>query len=336
MRRLAERTLRYDFTVWFWGDAIAVDGLIEAAEQHSEPRAVDFCAHYLTRWAAAPPGWTDYLTPGSALLALDRQRPALGLAAAAARLARWYNEAVPAGAGGVHYFRPDLPQFRTTVLVDSMYHVPSFFARLAAATGDLAHHDTALAIWNSHADVLTSPRGPLLFHNFDVGSGRYRGYGWGRGNGWALLGLADILDVLPRGHPGRADAERRFTDLAHAVLELQDPTGFWRTLLHEPEAYLESSTVGFFGAAFTKGVRLGLLDAPFARAAERAWDGLLARIDDEGGLFGVSGVTWASTAATEDLALYRAMPTEVNVWGQGCALRFAAERLRAGSDRALD
>ena len=48
------------------------------------------------------------------------------------------------------------------------------------------------------------------------------------------------------------------------------------------------------------------------------------------GLFGVSGVTWASTAATEDLSLYRAMPTEVNVWGQGAAMRFAAERIRSG------
>ena len=32
LRLLAERTLRYDFTVWFWGDAIAVDGLLDAAE----------------------------------------------------------------------------------------------------------------------------------------------------------------------------------------------------------------------------------------------------------------------------------------------------------------
>jgi hypothetical protein len=41
------------------------------------------------------------------------------------------------------------------------------------------------------------------------------------------------------------------------------------------------------------------------------------------------GQTWAANAPSEDLALYKAAPTEVNVWGQGAALRFAAERVRA-------
>jgi unsaturated rhamnogalacturonyl hydrolase len=113
------------------------------------------------------------------------------------------------------------------------------------------------------------------------------------------------------------------------VLALQDRSGFWRTLLANREAYLESSTAGFYGAIFTKAVRLGLLDERFAESAERAWHAMLSRIDAEGGFFGVSGVTWASNAPSEELALYTAMPTEVNVWGQGCALRFVAERMRA-------
>jgi len=49
-----------------------------------------------------------------------------------------------------------------------------------------------------------------------------------------------------------------------------------------------------------------------------------------GGAFGTSAATWAASAPVEDLALYKSAPTEVNVWGQGAALRFAAERMRAG------
>ena len=79
-------------------------------------------------------------------------------------------------------------------------------------------------------------------------------------------------------------------------------------------------------------MRLGLLDrASFAAPEEAAWNALLSRIDDDGGLMGVSGVTWAQNLPTEERALYKAMPTEVNVWGQGCALRYIAERLMGGT-----
>jgi len=32
LQRVAQRTRRFDFTIWFWGDAIAFDGLVDAAQ----------------------------------------------------------------------------------------------------------------------------------------------------------------------------------------------------------------------------------------------------------------------------------------------------------------
>lgn len=323
LRALATRTMRYDFTVWFWGDAIAFDGLLDAAELLGwhEPHA--FCLAFLRRWAQRAPTWTDYLAPGLALLRIAHGDETL--APAAQRLIRWYEEETPRGRTGLHYFRPDLPQFRTTVLVDSLYHVPPF---LAACGGE--HVAAGWQMWSTHAEALRHPQGPLLCHNYDEGSGRRRGYGWGRGNGWALLGLVDLIEAMPAGHPDRGAALDWLRRLAEAILPLQDASGFWRTLLHDREAYLESSTAAFFGTAFLKAMRLGLLSADYAPAVERAWTALRSRIDEEGGFFGVSGVTWAANAPTEELALYKSMPTEVNAWGQGAALRFVAERLRAG------
>jgi unsaturated rhamnogalacturonyl hydrolase len=336
LTRLAARTRRYDFTVWFWGDAIAFDGLLDAAELAADGTASEFCLRFFDRWLTAPAAWTDYLTPGDALLRLQAATGRADLLDGALRLARWYAEQTPRGPNGLHYFRPDLPQFRTTVLVDSMYHVPPFLARLTRLTGEARYAEFGWEMWRTHAEVLASDRGPLLCHNYDVGSGRHRGYGWGRGNGWALLGLVDLLELLPDDHRYRKSALTHFRQLGGEVLALQDESGFWRTLLADREAYLESSTAGFFGAAFTKGVRLGLLPHEFGIAAEKAWRALLSRIDAEGGFYGVSGVTWASNAPVEELSLYKSMPTEVNVWGQGCALRFAGERLRMQARRGTE
>jgi unsaturated rhamnogalacturonyl hydrolase len=144
-----------------------------------------------------------------------------------------------------------------------------------------------------------------------------------------VLGLVDLIAALPPRHAARKGLIAELRRLSGAILPLQDASGFWRTLLHDREAYLESSTAAFFGAAFTKAHRMGLLGRGYALAAERAWAATRSRVDPEGGFHGVSGVTWATAAPSEDLALYKSMPTEVNVWGQGAALRFAAERLRS-------
>src|SRR5260370_37766739 len=112
--------------------------------------------------------------------------------------------------------------------------------------------------------------------------------------------MVDKLEALPTEHPGRARALKSFEELSGAVLALQDASGFWRTLLHDREAYLEASTAAFFGAAFTKGVRLGFLDDTYAIAAERAWHAMLSRIDEQGSFYGVSACTYATVTPDDD------------------------------------
>jgi unsaturated rhamnogalacturonyl hydrolase len=322
----------YDFTVWFWGDAIAMDGLLEAAELLDDPRPSQHCRRFYESWAGRPLGWVDHLTPGAALLTLYRADHKRELLDAAQRLAAWITDRVPRSSTGAPLYRPDLPPYRHNVWVDTIYHVPPFLSGLAQVTGDARFHDDALDVWTSHVRLLSSEPSHLLAHSYDTGALLTRGHGWGRGNGWALYGMVDTLELLPTDHPGRSSALKSFQELSGAILTLQDASGFWRTLLHDREAYLESSTAAFFGATFTKAVRLGLLGEAYARAAERAWQAMLSRIDSEGNVYGVSACTYASTLPDDDVVMYRTLPTEVNVWGQGSALRFAAERIRAGLD----
>jgi len=330
LRSLARRTRCFDFSVWFWGDAIAFDGLLDAAEILEEDEHAQFCRRFFERWRTTPSAWTDYLAPGMSLTRLQR-RGDIELTPLIERLLDHYRLRSPRGNSGLHYFRPDLPQFRTTILVDSLYHVPPFVAAAGAFLNDEPLYDEAVDMWRQHADALMPPDRPLLFHNYDHGSGRRRGYGWGRGNGWALFGLLDLIEILPAHHSARDDLLRRFQWLCKAILQLQDSSGFWHTLLADKESYLETSTAAFFGAIFTKAIRLNLLTEKFHDAAEHAWRALLSRIDAEGGAFGTSAAIWAANVPSEDLALYKSAPTEVNVWGQGAALRFAAERYRAAT-----
>ena len=327
--RAAHRTCGYDFTVWFWGDAIALDGLIDCAELTGDTRALDHAARALRPRANWVPGWIDHLAPGHAQLRLARLTDDRELLAAASALAHWLIDVVP-HVDGAALYRPDQPQYRHTVWVDSIYHVPAFLIALGLALERDELVDAGVGCWVRHVDVLRPAGQPFLCHSYDAGARVRHGYGWARGSGWALLGMADALPLIPAGHPLRGRAEADFRALAAAVLERQDAGGLWRTLLHDREAYLETSAAAMFGAAFTAGVRAGLLGQPYAAAAQRAWGALVPYLDDDGSLTGVSACTWAGIANVNDDTMYKTLPTETNVWGQGSMLRFAAERVRAG------
>lgn len=125
--------------------------------------------------------------------------------------------------------------------------------------------------------------------------------------------------------------DQQLRDLCEAVVEVQDSTpGLRRTLLHDRDAYLETSVTAFFGTVYTAGVAAGLLSDSYREAADRAWEAIRSRVDPDGSCWGVSACTWAGSADVNDDAMYKTLPTEVNVWGQGSVRRFAAERIRAG------
>jgi unsaturated rhamnogalacturonyl hydrolase len=327
LNQIAGRTTRYDMSVWFWGDAIACDGLLEAAELCGNRAAAAHVERMVHRWYAQPAGaWTDYLAPGGTLLTIAGRAGDTKLLVRAEALARWLLEAPEID--GLHFWRPDLPAYRNTIWIDSLYHVPSFLAGLARLKSG-PHAAKALEIFESHLKELSSASGPFLAHSWDHGAQRLKGYGWGRGQGWAILGMIDTLALLPENLPARAALADRFTTLASEILRRQDRSGFWRTLIDDPEAYLETSTAAFFGAAFTKGIRMALLDADtYESAIERAWEAMLSRVDSDGSVTGVSAVTWSWAPGMDEKAMYKALPTEANLWGQGAAMRFAAERHR--------
>jgi unsaturated rhamnogalacturonyl hydrolase len=327
LSKVARRTRDYDFGVWFWGDAIAIDGLLDAAELLGDEASLAHVQSAYRRWSRRELGWVDHLTPGAGLLRLADMTGEEWPVEAALRLAE-HLRSVPR-ASGAPLYRPDIPMYRHTVWVDTLYHVPVFFARLGNVTADSTWFDAAIEEWRSHVALLSDPRGPFLGHSWDTGMHRIHGYAWGRGVGWALYGMVETLEQLPDGHSDRAWAITNARELADALLPVQDFSGFWHTLLHDREAYLESSTASFFSAAFARGMRSGLLDATFDEPTELAWRATQARIDNAGELWGVSACTYAGVANIDDVIMYHTLPTEVNVWGQGSALRAAAERIRS-------
>ncbi len=190
---------------------------------------------------------------------------------------------------------------------DDLYMSTPFMLRYYKLTGDRAMLDDAMRQFILYRNYLYMPDHRLMSHVYDFKYGTPTRIPWGRGNGWTVFSLSEVLELAPPEHPLRGELLTMFNELCAGYAEVQADSGLWRQVLHEPAAYEEASCTAMFVYAFARGVCHGWLQEPgrFAAAALRGWQGLLRHaISREGNVYGVcSGSRYSFTADyyTEEL-----------------------------------
>ena len=170
----------------------------------------------------------------------------------------------------MHVFHED------TLWVDDLYMSVPFLCRYFELTGERGYVDDAARQVIGFRKLLYLPRKQLLSHVFDFSRGLATGIAWGRGNGWALFSLSELLAVLPADHPQRAAVLEMYRDLCAGCLAQQDAAGMWHQVLDEHDSYPETSCTSMFAYAFARGVRHGWFadPVPYTRAVFRAWEAI--------------------------------------------------------------
>lgn len=163
---------------------------------------------------------------------------------------------------------------------DSLFMAPPVFARMSALTGDPNYLRAMDVQWWRTYDRLFDRSEGLFFRDerfLTRRSATGRKIFWSRGNGWAIAGLARVLESMPASFPSRPRYEQLFRQMAARLIRLQHPDGLWRTSLLDGGAYPEPETSGtaFFTYALSFGINHGLLDrAVYQPHALRGWNAL--------------------------------------------------------------
>lgn len=181
---------------------------------------------------------------------------------------------------------------------DDMYMGASLLGRVAAATEDPRYRDAVGALLTTYAERLQRPDG--LFVHAPDGP-----VAWGRGNGFAALGLLEALTYLPdewEGYPRLLDIFQRHMD---AMAGHQSASGAWRQVVDVPESYEELTVTAMMVTAMARGVRIGWLDADrFLPIIDRAWAAVVERVGEDGSVRDAC----TSTAAGTSLEYYLERP----------------------------
>jgi rhamnogalacturonyl hydrolase YesR len=106
---------------------------------------------------------------------------------------------------------------------------------------------------------------------------------WGRGNGFAALGLALTLAELPRDTEGYEHALASYRSLMAALAPLQNRDGLWRNVVNYPGTYAEFSGTAMIGFALQRGLDAGWISGrDYQRAVDRAWVAVNSRSSSDG------------------------------------------------------
>lgn len=112
---------------------------------------------------------------------------------------------------------------------------------------------------------------------------------WGRGMGWYVMAIVDVLDFLPEDHPERDHLIEILNLTCEALVKVQDKeTGLWFQVLDmggKEGNYIEGSGSAMFTYAFAKGARKGYLPEKYLDIAGEAFDDIIRVlvIEDEDG-----------------------------------------------------
>jgi hypothetical protein len=150
-------------------------------------------------------------------------------------------------------------------------------------------------------------------------------HAWGRGNGFALLGLTEALThFLPTSWAGRAAVLEIYRRHLAALVKHQSDDGSWRQVIDEPASYRELTVTAMVTAAIARGIGRGWIDREtYEPIMNRGWLAVAARVNADGTVKDVCSGTGAGP--TKEYYLNRPVVNGADDRGGAMALLAAIE-----------
>ncbi|MFY0598967.1 MAG: glycoside hydrolase family 88 protein [Cyclobacteriaceae bacterium] len=177
---------------------------------------------------------------------------------------------------------------------DAMFMAPPAWIKLYTCTGKRIYLNEMNEMFWETNNYLYSPEDSLYYRDGSYkwdenGNGRKTSSGkkifWGRGIGWVIGGLAEMLTYMPGDFPDRPKYIQLYKEMISKVASLQAKDGMWRSSLYDFEEFptVEMSASSFFCFGMAWGINHNILDPEeFAPKVEKAWAGMMKCIQENG------------------------------------------------------
>ena len=133
-------------------------------------------------------------------------------------------------------------------------------AQMGKLTGERRYYDDAVKQVLQFSRRMFNREQGLFMHGWVQGMEVHPEFRWARANGWALMTLVELLDVLPEDHPDRAAVVDLLRAHVRGLAARQSGSGFWHQLLDRDDSYLETSATAIYAYAMARAIDRGWID----------------------------------------------------------------------------
>ncbi len=149
------------------------------------------------------------------------------------------------------------PQPNTLWLDDLFMSVPAL-AQMGKYTGDMKYFDDAVKQVLQFSKRMFNYEKGLYIHGWAQEMEEHPQFHWARANGWALMAMVELLEVLPENHEGRAKVLDLLRRHIRGLADCQSGDGFWHQLLDRNDSYLETSATAIYALFHCTGHQPGM------------------------------------------------------------------------------
>jgi unsaturated rhamnogalacturonyl hydrolase len=226
------------------------------------------------------------------------------------------------------------PQPESLWADDAYMSIPAL-AEMGRMTGDRKWFDDAVRQALQMSKHLFVPAKGLYTHGLHRHNPEAPHFFWGRASGWIVVALCDLLDVLPREHPGYEPVKAQLQAVLRGVAEYQSGTaGLWHQILDRNDSYLETSASAMFVYGLAHAINQGWISpTTYGTIAQTGWNGLTTRIGEQGQ---VTGTCVGTTLASDQVYYYNRPASEYALHGYGPVLLAGAEMIRLLENPAFE
>lgn len=152
------------------------------------------------------------------------------------------------------------------------------------------------------------PEKGLFRHGWVEGMKDHPAFHWGRANGWAILTMCEVLDVLPENNPDREKIIGLLQAHVRGLAACQSKDGFWHQLLDRNDSYLETSATAIYVYCMAHAINKGWIDAmAYGPVVQLGWHAVASAINAQGQVEG----TCVGTGMGYDPSFYYYRPVNV-------------------------
>jgi len=192
-------------------------------------------------------------------------------------------------------------------LDDLFMSVPAL-AQMGKYTGQTKYYDDAVKQVLQFSKRMFNNEKGLFMHGWIQEMPEHPQFHWARANGWGVMTMVELLEVLPANYAGRDQVLDLLKRHIRGLANYQSPLGFWHQLIDKNDSYLETSATAIYTYAIARAINRGYIDEQvYGPMVCLAWNAVASKVTEKGQVEG----TCVGTGMGFDPAFYYYRPINV-------------------------